>query len=81
MAAYDYRCRTCDSTFEVHRSVTATADPAEVLCPSGHADATRVWSAVAVSSGSPFSSAFNFNPAAQAAPSGGGCCGGACGCG
>lgn len=80
MAAYDYRCRTCDSTFEVQRSVTASADPAQVRCPDGHADATRLWSAVAVATGAGIRAEFNAAPR-PAAPSGGGCCGGACGCG
>jgi putative FmdB family regulatory protein len=75
MAAYDYRCRTCASTFEVHRPVTASADAAQVRCPAGHADATRVWSAVALAAGAAGA------PAPRATAPAGGCCGGACGCG
>jgi putative FmdB family regulatory protein len=79
MAAYDYRCRTCDNVFEVHRSVTASAD-GPVRCPDGHTDATRIWSAVSVATGAGIRAEFNATPRATA-PSGGGCCGGACGCG
>jgi putative FmdB family regulatory protein len=69
MAAYDYRCRTCDSVFEVHRPITAEA--AAMRCPDGHSEVSRVWSAVALATGG----------AAQpqrAAPAAGGCCGGGC---
>jgi putative FmdB family regulatory protein len=71
MASYDYRCRACDSQFEVRRAVTEPA--AQVLCPAGHADVARVWSAVALGG----SSASGAAPAAAAA-AGGGCCGGGC---
>jgi len=68
MAAYDYRCRTCDSVFEVRRGIAD--DAVEVRCPDGHGDVARLWSAVAVGGRS----------AAPAAPAaaGGGCCGGGC---
>jgi putative FmdB family regulatory protein len=68
MAAYDYRCRTCDSVFEVRRGIVD--DAAEVRCPDGHDDVARLWSAVAVGGRS----------AAPAVPAaaGGGCCGGGC---
>jgi putative FmdB family regulatory protein len=62
---YDYRCRTCDASFEVARSLTAPAAPAP--CPSGHAETSRVWSPVAVG-----------GTAAAPVPAGGGCCGGGC---
>jgi putative FmdB family regulatory protein len=68
MAAYDYRCRTCDTHFEVKRAVTA--EETAVECPQGHADVSRVWSAVAFGGSAPAS-------AAAPAPSGG-CCGGGC---
>jgi len=70
MAAYDYRCRTCDSVFEVHRPMTAEADG--VRCPGGHDEVTRVWSAVALATG-----AAGSRPVATA-PASGGCCGGGC---
>jgi putative FmdB family regulatory protein len=70
---YDFRCRTCGATFEVSRPMVASGDPA--TCPEGHRDTVKLMSLVAVggrAEGSGSSSA----PA-----SGGGCCGGACGCG
>lgn len=74
MPAYDYRCRTCDSTFEVRRPLAAapTASP----CPSGHPDTTRVFSAVAVGGRAGAGPA----PAGAAGggAAGGGCCGGGC---
>lgn len=69
MAAYDYRCRVCDSAFEVRRGVTE--EPGEVRCPSGHGDVARVWSATAVVG------AASAAPVRASAPSGG-CCGGGC---
>ncbi|MDQ3455056.1 MAG: zinc ribbon domain-containing protein [Actinomycetota bacterium] len=64
MASYDYRCRTCEDTFEVQRPMTA--DESLPRCPAGHPEATRVWSAVSLAGrGAP-------------APAAGGCCGGGC---
>jgi putative FmdB family regulatory protein len=65
---YEYRCRECTATFELSRPMADSALPA--TCPAGHADAVRLVSTVALTgSGS------------TPAPRGGGCCGGACGCG
>jgi putative FmdB family regulatory protein len=67
MAAYDYRCRACERVFEVRRPMTA--ETADIRCPCGHDDVTRVWSAVALAGA----------PGAEPAPAaGGGCCGGGC---
>jgi putative FmdB family regulatory protein len=63
---YDYRCRACDTTFEVQRSLTEPETAA--VCPDGHAETSRVFTAVAVGGGS----------AAPAPAGGGGCCGGGC---
>jgi len=71
MATYDYRCRTCDAAFEVRRSVT-DAPAASVGCPSGHAETSRVWSAVAVTGVAAGATA------RSTAPASGGCCGGGC---
>ncbi len=69
MPAYDYRCRTCDVTFEVRRGL---AEPeTRSRCPQGHPDTTRVFSAVAVGGVAGSSGA-------AARPAGGGCCGGGC---
>jgi putative FmdB family regulatory protein len=72
MAMYEYRCRTCDSRFEVRRPM-AEAD-APTVCPGGHEGAVRLLSVFA-SIGS--SASVGPGPAAGAAP---GPCGGACAC-
>ncbi|MFF4320153.1 zinc ribbon domain-containing protein [Streptomyces sp. NPDC001568] len=74
MPRYEYRCRTCDDTFEVSRPMAESSAPAD--CPAGHADTVKLLSAVAVG-GSGGSAA----PApAMGGGGGGGCCGGgACG--
>ncbi|HEX7132829.1 MAG TPA: FmdB family zinc ribbon protein [Iamia sp.] len=71
MARYEYRCPTCTERFEVERSITAPAG--SVACPAGHGEARRVFSPVAAVGRA------GAGPAAM--PAGGGCCGGACGCG
>ncbi|MEU8459904.1 zinc ribbon domain-containing protein [Streptomyces sp. NPDC029003] len=73
MPRYEYRCRTCDDTFEISRPMAQSAEPAD--CPAGHADTVKLLSAVAVggSSGAPAS-------APAMGGGGGGCCGGG-GCG
>ncbi|KOU58277.1 zinc ribbon domain-containing protein [Streptomyces sp. NPDC060334] len=73
MPRYEYRCRTCDDTFEVSRPMAESSAPAD--CPAGHADTVKLLSAVAVggsSGGAPAS--------APMGGGGGGCCGGG-GCG
>jgi len=76
MAAYDYRCRSCERVFEVRRGVHEEASA--VRCPDGHEDVARLWSAIAVNgmAGSVVGGA-----AATPAPAGGGggCGGGCCG--
>lgn len=62
--SYDYRCRTCDSRFEVRRGIDEPATA--VACPQGHEETSRVFTAVAVG-----------GTAAAPAPAGG-CCGGGC---
>ncbi len=71
MPRYDFRCRECAETFEVTRPMSESGDPA--TCPAGHADTVKLLPAVAVGGrdGAP----------ASAGRGGGGCCGGACGCG
>jgi len=65
MPSYDYRCRTCDASFEVQRSISDVTQP---TCPQGHVESIRVWTPVAVGGGA----------AAPAQAGGGGCCGGGC---
>jgi putative FmdB family regulatory protein len=69
MPRYDYRCRSCGSTFEVNRPMAEANAPAS--CPSGHDDTMKLLSMVALTGGA----------AAAPAPrpaGGGGCCGGGC---
>lgn len=72
MPRYDFRCRACGATFEVSRPMADSAEPAQ--CPEGHSDTVKLLSTIAVTGRAGSS-------AEAAAPSGGGCCGGACGCG
>ncbi|MGY0486787.1 FmdB family zinc ribbon protein [Streptomyces sp. WG-D5] len=65
MPRYEYRCRTCTTTFELSRPMSASSDPA--TCPSGHEDTVKLLSAVAVAGG-----------ASAGGGGGGGCCGGGC---
>jgi putative FmdB family regulatory protein len=72
MPLYEFKCRTCDDTFEVRRPMSQASDPA--ACPHGHEDAVRLLSVFAsVGGGSA--------PAPSAAPKAGGHgCGGGCAC-
>ncbi|MCX4525686.1 MULTISPECIES: zinc ribbon domain-containing protein [unclassified Streptomyces] len=65
MPRYEFRCRTCDDTFEVSRPMAESSAPAD--CPAGHADTVKLLSAVAVGGTS-----------SAPAPSGGCCGGGGC---
>jgi putative FmdB family regulatory protein len=69
---YEFRCRTCDETFEVRRPMSEAGEPA--TCPDGHDGAVRLLSVFASvgAGGSPA-------PAAPAPRAGGGC-GAGCGC-
>ncbi|MFI5840681.1 zinc ribbon domain-containing protein [Catenuloplanes sp. NPDC051500] len=70
MPRYDFRCRACGATFEVNRPMTEAGAPA--ACPDGHDDTVKLLSTVAVT---------GRGGAAPVRSGGGGCCGGACGCG
>jgi putative FmdB family regulatory protein len=80
---YEYRCRACGDTFEQSRPMSESAAPA--VCPQGHDDTVKLLSTVAV--GGRAGSAGGFGESSARASraaeprSGGGCCGGACGCG
>ncbi|MEU8683561.1 zinc ribbon domain-containing protein [Streptomyces sp. NPDC048611] len=71
MPRYEYRCRPCDSTFELNRPMAESSAPA--ACPEGHEDTVKLLSTVAVGGSA---------TAPARAPSGGGggggCCGGGC---
>ncbi|RAY11814.1 zinc ribbon domain-containing protein [Actinomadura craniellae] len=70
MPRYDYRCRSCGSTFELSRPMSEASAPAS--CPDGHSDTVKLLSTVAVTGAA--------GRTAPAPPSGGGggCCGGGC---
>lgn len=73
MPRYEYRCRSCGSTFEVSRPMAESSAPAD--CPQGHDDTVKLLSTVAVGGSAAG------GPAPQAgggAGGGGGCCGGGC---
>jgi putative FmdB family regulatory protein len=69
MALYEFRCRTCGDVFEIRRPMQEAGSSAS--CPQGHTDTVKLLST------------FARTGAAVGAPGpvGGGCCGGACGCG
>ncbi|MCZ4121245.1 FmdB family zinc ribbon protein [Streptomyces sp. H39-S7] len=68
MPRYEFRCRSCGTTFELNRPMAESSDPAS--CPEGHDDTVKLLSAVAVggSTAAP----------ASGGGGGGGCCGGGC---
>ncbi|MFZ9156864.1 MAG: FmdB family zinc ribbon protein [Ilumatobacteraceae bacterium] len=73
MPLYEFRCRTCESTFEVRRPMAEASDPA--TCPEGHEGAVRllsVFASVGATSGT--------SSAPAPAPRTGGGCGSGCGC-
>jgi putative FmdB family regulatory protein len=74
---YEFRCRTCADVFVVNRPMSASGDPAD--CPAGHADTVKLLSTVALA-GSARGSGGSGPAPMPALPSGGGCCGGGCGC-
>jgi putative FmdB family regulatory protein len=73
MPSYSFRCRCCGDTFDVHRPMAESSNPA--TCPSGHDDTVKLLTTFGTVSrgggGTP-------QPAAAPRPSGGGCCGGGC---
>ncbi|WP_026276536.1 FmdB family zinc ribbon protein [Streptomyces aculeolatus] len=72
MPRYEYRCRSCGTTFEVSRPMAESSAPAD--CPQGHDDTVKLLSTVAVGG-----AATGAGAAPQAgAGGGGGCCGGGC---
>ncbi|MFD3678635.1 zinc ribbon domain-containing protein [Streptomyces sp. NPDC058613] len=73
MPRYEFRCRTCEDTFEVSRPMAESSAPAD--CPAGHSDTVKLLSAVAVGGSTGATGA-----PAPAMSGGGGCCGGG-GCG
>jgi putative FmdB family regulatory protein len=72
MPLYEYRCRTCDDTFEIRRPMSESNEPAP--CPTGHTDSVRLLSVFA-NVGSTSADA-----SVAPAPQRGGGCGSGCGC-
>jgi len=76
MPRYEYRCRACGDTFELTRTMSEANAPTP--CPAGHDDTVKLLSTVALTG----RGGGGGLPAPGPGPSaGGGCCGGACGCG
>ncbi|HTT50159.1 MAG TPA: zinc ribbon domain-containing protein [Streptosporangiaceae bacterium] len=71
MPTYEYRCRACGDTFERSRPMSEASEPCP--CPQGHGDTVKLLSTVSVGG----RAGSTPRPGGQ----GGGCCGGACGCG
>ncbi|WP_097317764.1 FmdB family zinc ribbon protein [Paractinoplanes atraurantiacus] len=71
MPRYEFRCRACGDTFEVNRPMREASEPTD--CPQGHADTVKLLSTVAVTGRT-------ISTPTPGPSSGGGCCGGACGC-
>ncbi len=67
MALYEYRCRTCDTVFELRRPMSQSNEPA--TCPEGHEGAVRMLSVFA-----------SVGASAAMAPSAGAPCGAHCAC-
>lgn len=65
MPLYEFRCRSCGSTFTEQRPMAASGDPA--TCPAGHDDTVRLLSMAGALTGTP-----------EPRGGGGGCCGGGC---
>jgi putative FmdB family regulatory protein len=68
MPLYEYRCRTCNDSFQLLRSVSAADEAA--TCPGGHDDTVRALSLIARLRHS--------GPAPAPVTGSGGCCGGGC---
>jgi putative FmdB family regulatory protein len=70
MPTYAYRCRECADEFEMSRPMSESS--ATAACPAGHEDTVKLLTTIAMTG----------RAGVAAVPAGGGgCCGGACGCG
>ncbi|MBL1100086.1 FmdB family zinc ribbon protein [Streptomyces coffeae] len=75
MPRYEYRCRSCGTTFELNRPMAESSAPAS--CPEGHDDTVKLLSTVAVT-GTAGSSGASAAAPPRPQGGGGGCCGGGC---
>ena len=73
MPLYEFKCRTCDDTFEVRRPMSEAGDPA--TCPQGHDGAVRLLSVFAS-----VGAQRRLRPGCLPPRATGGGCGGGCGC-
>jgi putative FmdB family regulatory protein len=73
MTTYEYLCLACEHPFEERRSMAAGPVVTALACPSCGSDRVRRRFS--------FSAATGSTGGAAPQPAGGGCCGGACGCG
>ncbi|MET9625955.1 zinc ribbon domain-containing protein [Lentzea sp. NPDC006480] len=64
MPTYEFRCRTCDDTFELQRPMSESSAPAH--CPDGHPDTVKLLSMAGIS---------GTQQQQQGGCCGGGCCG------
>jgi putative FmdB family regulatory protein len=77
MPTYEFRCRTCESTFEERRPMSEASLPA--TCPAGHPDTVKLLSVFASTGGRQASSVSGADlSAAMSAPKAGGHSGCAC---
>lgn len=74
MATYEYLCLACEHPFEERRPMTAGAVDTALACPSCGSDRVRRRFSFSAATGS-------IGGGVSAESMGGGCCGGACGCG
>lgn len=72
MPLYEFRCRSCGTTFTEQRPMIASGDPA--TCPVGHDDTVRLLSMAGALTGAPAPQGSSGRPSAAS----GGCCGGGC---
>ncbi|GAA3879659.1 hypothetical protein GCM10022243_50400 [Saccharothrix violaceirubra] len=65
MPTYEFRCKTCGSTFDVNRPLAESSAPAS--CPEGHDDTVKLLSMAGLA-----------GKTTGGGQGGGGCCGGGC---
>jgi len=73
MPTYAYRCRDCDRSFELRRSMSESSAPA--TCPDGHEDTVKLLTTVALGGSSAGSMSATGPAQASSGCCGGGCCG------
>jgi putative FmdB family regulatory protein len=74
MATYEYLCLACEHPFEERRPMSSGPVGTALACPSCGSERVRRRFSFSAATGGAVANAND-------APAGGGCCGGACGCG